>query len=161
MIRTVTLYADAGVALAEHANIFISVWIETPTLPRLREMRGHLERARKQWPGANCGMTVMGPGSIELDVPKEIRDASTAISREHPSVGNTVIVETTGFAGSALRAFLSGIFLVARTRGKIHSSIEEGAAWLTPIASTAAKMEITAASLVAATNDARAATVRR
>jgi hypothetical protein len=147
--------------MAEHANVFISVWIETPTSSRLREMRRHLERARKQWPGANCGLTVMGPGSIELDVSKEIRDVSSAISREHPGVANTIIVETTGFAGSALRTVLSSIYAVARTRGKIHSSVEEGAAWLTPIASAAAKLEITAADLIGATNEARAATVHR
>src|SRR6478735_8004791 len=107
MARTVILYADAGIAMSELANVFISVLHEPSTLPRLREMRGHIARARTKWPGASCGLTVLGARSFVLDVPSEIRDESAALTRDYPSVASTVVVESTGFTGSALRAFLS------------------------------------------------------
>ena len=49
-------------------------------MPRLREMRGHLARARTKWPGANCGLTVLGANSFLLDLPSEIRDESAALT---------------------------------------------------------------------------------
>src|SRR5690242_14117983 len=101
----------------------------------MRQVRRGVERTTKQWPNALCGLTVVAANAHALTIPADIREESTAITRDHPGVGNTIVVEGTGFVGSAVRAFMSGIFIVTRNRGKIHGTVEEGATWLAPVAS--------------------------
>jgi len=151
------LFADAGIALAQHANVFISVLNEPATLARMREVRKYVERASKNWPNASCGLTVITAGAQALSVSKEIRDESAAITRDFPGAGNTIVVEGTGFSGSAMRAFMSGIFIVTRNRGRIHGTVDEGAAWLAPIASAASKVQLSPALLVSAAAEVRRA----
>ncbi len=149
------LFADAGIALGQHANVFISVLGEPASMERMREVRKHVERASKRWPNASCGLTVITAGAQALSVSKEIREESAAITRDFPGAGNTIIVEGTGFSGSAMRAFMSGIFIVTRNRGRIHGTVEEGAAWLAPIASAVSKAQLSPIALVSAAAEVR------
>jgi hypothetical protein len=157
MGRTSILYADSGIALGEIVNVFITVLHEPSTMARLREIRKHLARLQAKWPGMVCGLTVLGPTAFSMNISPEIRDESAALSRNFPSSGNAMVVEATGFAGSALRAFLSGVSMFSKARGKIHPTVAEAAAWLAPIASAAAKQPITAAEIIRAAEEARAA----
>jgi len=151
------LFADAGIALGQHANVFISVLDEPATMERMREVRKCVERASKLWPNASCGLTIIGAGAQALSVSKGIREESAAITRDFPGAGNTIIVEGTGFSGSAMRAFMSGIFIVTRNRGRIHGTVDEGAAWLAPIASAVSKVQLSPAALVSAAAEVRRA----
>jgi hypothetical protein len=155
------LYADTGLALGTYENVIVTVLDEPSTMERLRHLRRHVERFRKSWIDRNCGLTVLSPGSMELNMRAEIREESTSIARDNPSPGSTLVVEGTGFGASATRAFLSGLFLVSRNRSKIHGTVEDAAAWLAPVASGLAKKEITAAQLVAAVNATRASLEKR
>ena len=151
------LFSDTGIALGQYSNVFVSVLVEPATMERMREVRKYVERAGKRRPDASCGLTIIAAGAQALSVPKEIREESAAITRDFPGAGNTIIVEGTGFSGSAMRAFMSGIFIVTRNRGKIHGTVEEGAAWLAPIASATSKVPVSPAALVSAAAEVRGA----
>jgi hypothetical protein len=157
MTHAVILYADDGLALGEHLNVFISVLHAPSTMPRLREVRRHLARLQAKRPHATCGITVVGAQAFVLDLPKEVREESAAITRDFPSAGNTIVVESTGFVASVVRAFLSGIWMMTKRSGKVHSTVAEGAAWLAPVASAVAKTQIRATDLVRAVEETRAA----
>jgi hypothetical protein len=157
MARTVIRYADEGVAVGEHANVLITAFHQPPTMPRLQELRKHIVRAAKEWPNATCGFSVIAETGLTTDVPRDVLDASKALTRDFPPVGSAIVVEAAGFTGSAIRAFLTGMFLVARNHGKIHGTVEQGAAYLAPVASTAGGVTVTTADLVAAVTATRAA----
>jgi hypothetical protein len=125
-------YSDEGIAIASFHSVTITVLAEPSTPSRLAHLRRHLERHRQGHPEGTYSLTVLGPGSMVVSVPAEIREESTRIARDFPSRGSTIVVEGSGFAGAAIRAFLSGLFLVARNRSQIHATVPEAASWLAP-----------------------------
>jgi len=157
MGQTGLLYADTGLVIGAHGNVLITVLTEASTMERLRELRRHVEQFRRRWPGANCGLTVLTAGAIVIETRADVREESQAITRDNPSPGSSVVIEGRGFGAGAIRAFLSGIFLVTRARSTIHGSVAEGASWLAPIAATLGKSAVAAAELVEAERLTRAA----
>jgi hypothetical protein len=161
MARTVILYADDGLSLSEYENVFISVLHQPSTLPRLREVRRHLEAQRKRWGTSSCGFAVLAQGAFALTTSKTVMEESAAIGRDYANPDSTIVVESSGFAGSAIRAFFTGIAMVSQKHGRIHTSVAEGATWLAPIAAAASKLDITAGGLERAVAESRAAIGRR
>ena len=155
--RTVLHYADQAIALGELGNVFLTVLRQQSTMAGLRELRRHLSRFHGRWPGAVTGLTVFGEGSFAFNVSSEIRQESTRIARDFQSVAASIVVETSGFAGSALRAFLSGMALAAGNKAKTHASVAEGATWLAPRASPLAKETVLASEITQAVEELRVA----
>jgi hypothetical protein len=161
MAATIIHYADDGLGLSDYENVFISVLHQPSTLPRLREVRRHLDAQRKRWSTASCGLAVLADGAFALTTSKVVMEESAAIGRDYANPASTIVVESSGFAGSAIRAFFTGIAMVSTKHGKIHPSVAEGAAWLAPIAAAASKLQITTADLERAVAETRAAIGRR
>jgi hypothetical protein len=161
MGRTVILYTDDGLGLSEYENVFISVLLQPSTLPRLREVRKHLGASTKKWGTSSCGLAVLAQGAFALTTSKDVMEESAAIGRDYANPASTIIVESSGFAGGAIRAFFTGISMVTQKHGKIHTSVAEGVGWLAPIAAAASKLEITAPDLERAVAHTRTAMRRR
>jgi hypothetical protein len=157
MARTVILYADDGLALSEYENVFISILLQPSTLPRVREVRKHLDASTKRWGTSSCGFALLAQGAFALTTSKVVMDESAAIGRDYANPASTIVVESSGFAGSAIRAFFTGIAMVSPKHGRIHATVAEGVAWLAPIAASASKLDITAAGLERAVAQSRAA----
>ncbi len=123
-------FADSGIAICSYGPVVITVLREPSTIARFSELRRCLTRLRADWPGGTFSLTVLERGSVVVAVPADIRQESTAIARDFPSLGSTIVVEADGFAGATLRAFLSGLFLISGNRSQIHGSVDEAAEWL-------------------------------
>jgi hypothetical protein len=123
-------FADPGFAIASYGPLVITVLREPSTVARLAELRRSLTRLVAQWPSGTFSLTVLERGAMVMAVPTEIREESTAIARDFPSLGSTIVVEGDGFAGATIRAFLSGLFLISGNRSQIHGSVDEATGWL-------------------------------
>ena len=151
------VFADDGIAIASYGATTITVLAEPSTLPRLARLRRHLEKHRDAHPDGTYSITVLGPDALVHVVPSEIREESTAIARDFPSAGSTIVVEGTGFTAAAIRAFLTGLFLVSRTRSQIHSTVAEAAEWLARRVAPTGGDPLEARDVAAAVEQARAA----
>jgi hypothetical protein len=111
----------------------VAAWRDAPTLAQtrpLRDVNRDLRRKLGDDGVAYCNIVLSGTPVFAADVREEI----TAINRDYGTRGlaqaNLILIE--GFAGTAVRAFLSTVNLIARTTApvKIFSGRCDTERWL-------------------------------
>jgi len=119
-------------------NVVIPAWFNPPTVAHVRAMGRAIDNLARRH-GPDFGMfdvIVEGTPKFSDDVRHELgKLVADPKSQGH---GAAHVLVLPGFAGVAVRAFLSTIFLVSRgaSPNKVFAELRAGAAWLAPRLST-------------------------
>ncbi len=126
-------YRDGIVHMVAAHRLVVAAWWDAPTVTQTDAL-WRINRDVRTWTGdddvAFCNIALAGTPIFD----SEVREQIQAMNREYGTRGlaqaNLVLLE--GFAGTAVRAFLSTVNLVARTKVpvKIFGKRPETEAWL-------------------------------
>src|SRR5256885_1210629 len=95
-MQAIVSYADAGMSVATCENLFICVFRQPNTLERLREVRRAIEKHVALHGERTLSISVVEPSAAAM-VPKDVREAATALTRDFPSIAAAVVIEGSGF----------------------------------------------------------------
>jgi hypothetical protein len=128
-----TYYRDSIVHMVSGPRLIVAAWRDAPTLTQTDAL-WRINADVREWTGdddvAFCNVAISGTPIFDAAVREQIQ----AMNREYGARGlaqaNLVLLE--GFAGTAVRAFLSTVNLVARTKVpvKIFGERRETERWL-------------------------------
>ncbi len=151
-------YADAMHAIGSVGNVFINVIRQPITLVGVRETRLHVQRHFRRWSDCCVALTVIEPAAAQ-SVPREVRDASAALTTEFKSLAAATVIEGSGFRAAATRTAVAGMFLLARAPfpHKVFGSLRDGADWVIATGSRGGRIEATADALLGAVERTRGA----
>lgn len=126
------IYQDRNFRLESHRNVMIAVWSEAPTLPQARVLHREAELFAKHNPGGQSFANIVAGGVPMFTEP--VRDELVKLGKSHSifTLGSAHIILVGGMAGSAVRAFLSTVFLISRPQApnRVFGSIAEAVTWL-------------------------------
>lgn len=139
MAENQRIYQDRTFRLAAHRNVLIAVWSDAPTLAQARILHREADQFTKRTSSANNGAA--GPGQafvnmvtggvpvfsepVREELVKVIKSTSITLGAAH-------ILLVNGMAGSAVRAFLSTVLLVARPKApnRVFAEVPDAVSWL-------------------------------
>jgi hypothetical protein len=150
------VHEDPTLRIAVVRNVLINVWRDAPNVEQMRAF-GNAMRALHRARGGDGALinAVLGGTPRFSD---GVRDEAVRLTRDTllpRGVVHLILVE--GLAGAAVRAFLSTIVLLGRSKvpTRVSSHPEDACAWLAPFVSVGAE-RWTGAELLAAYREAAA-----
>jgi hypothetical protein len=148
-------HADERLALAFDGPLLISVLRKPLTVDGARAVHRAAQRAFDLYKGKAGSLTIIEP-TASGSPPPEVREITTAMSRQFPLVGAAIIVEGSGFGAATTRTVIAGVYLLSKKNypHKICSTVGEGATWL------AALLPGPSAQTIAAAGEAARAALR-
>jgi hypothetical protein len=132
MRGTATLHDDATLHVESRDDLLIVVWRDAPTGPQMLVFENAAREHARAWPkGTACANLVVSGTPRFSD---EVRTAAARMSRDRTLLGLGVahVVLVGGLRGTAARAFLGGIVLIAglSRRAHVFGDIDASSAWL-------------------------------
>ena len=125
---------DDGLALGNIGNVFVNVFRQRGTLPRIAQVRARLEKLILQYPEGIAQILVFEETSIDGTVRADERAAGTEMAKQFApnTLALAYVFEGGGFRAASARMVLSAIRLVSRSEypNRIFSSVPEGTSWL-------------------------------
>ncbi len=157
MAENQRIYQDRTFRLAAHRNVLIAVWSDAPTLAQARILHREADQFTKRNaavthgaagrasapsapnPAVNSGAA--GPGQAFVNmvtggVPvfsEPVREELVKVIKStNITLGAAHILLVSGMAGSAVRAFLSTVLLVARPKApnRVFAEVPDAVSWL-------------------------------
>ncbi|MBL8677598.1 MAG: hypothetical protein JNK05_00415 [Myxococcales bacterium] len=128
------IYRDEGCATAVYRNVMIAYFRGPANLTRMRGFRATQRELAKHADPVGCVIVSDLHETAKMDLDeetrREIQHAMTAYNDRDLAVA--VAVEVQGFIGTAVRALVSGLMLLARPKYpmKILGNRHEAARWL-------------------------------
>ncbi len=126
------IYEDRSLRLASHRNVMFSVWTDAPTLPQVRTIHREGEIFVRANPTGQALVNIV-VGGIPLFT-DAVREELVKMMRSRAmfSLGTAHVILVGGMAGSAVRAFLSTVMLLARppAPNRVFGTAVETVAWL-------------------------------
>lgn len=130
IVRTELDIPEARVFFVE--DVLVLWWRQAPTLPAVRTIGETIERVTKLR-SSNTRMLVVTSAAMKAP-DSEARDAMVASNRRTAAkmAAVALVIEGEGFAAAAVRAVISGMYLVLKPPHplKTHSDIATAARWL-------------------------------
>jgi hypothetical protein len=129
-------FADAGLAIVFDGSLLSIVLREPLTLERARMLYKASQRTFDLYKGKACSLTIIEPSAAANQTP-EVRQVTTALSKEFSLLGSAVVIEGSGFAVATIRTVIAGVYLLSKKPypAKIFPSVSEGASFLSPFLS--------------------------
>jgi hypothetical protein len=126
-------YVDGHALLGRHRNLFLGVWWARATLAHVDAVRtccGTVLGEHRTF--ASAILVLEGEGIFSFAEGVRGGMAEVVAETEDSGVGTAFIIHRGGFVGGAIRAFLSGVFLVARTKEpqRAFADLDPAATWL-------------------------------
>lgn len=128
-----TFYRDEITHMVAGPRLMVCAWYDAPDMTQIRQLRRINEVVRNCVGDDDvvyCNVVVSGTPFFPGDVREEI----TAISRDfgHRGLAQAHLILLEGFAGTAVRAFLSTVNLMSRAQVpmKVFAAREPTEAWL-------------------------------
>lgn len=125
------LHEDQTLRVATRKNLGISVWTGAPEVGQIRAMYRITERLTKAWPDGAALLSVIVRGTPSFS--EQMRgELVKSLKTNRPLVGSAHLILAQGFAGTATRAFMSTVILLARppTPNRVFGAEDEALAWL-------------------------------
>jgi hypothetical protein len=140
MTEPAIVHTDATFTIFTSRNVHVNVWCNAPTVEQIRIFsRAGTAMARKNPRGAGL-VNVMLRGTPSFS--EEVRDETVKLMKQEAfRLGTAHVVLLGGLTGSAVRAFMSTVMLLARPAvpNKVFGDAETAAAWLAPLLSQGAE----------------------
>jgi hypothetical protein len=126
------LHEDATLRIETRDDLMVVVWRDAPTGPQMLAFENAAREHARSWPkGTACANVVVSGTPRFTD---EVRTSAARMSRDRTllSLGVAHVVLVGGLRGTAARAFLGGIVLIAglSRRAQVFGEIDPSAAWL-------------------------------
>ncbi len=128
------LYTDPVLQISAHQNLLIIAWSDAPTAAQMRECeRAGRSLARKHSGGiALLDLILSGKPNFS----SEVREEAVKLNRDPTlfRLGIADAVLVSGLVGVAVRAFLSTVALLARSKvpSRVCASLADAEEWLLP-----------------------------
>ncbi|MFK7984780.1 MAG: hypothetical protein AB8I08_02040 [Sandaracinaceae bacterium] len=125
------LHADATLVAGEAGNLLLAVWWDAPSSTQMDVVARAAAGVDRRYRGGSAFAQFVITGTPRFS--SDVRRKAQEMSGKYSDLGVAHIIEVGGLAGSAARAFLSALILIARdeTPVRVFSNAQEGAAWLT------------------------------
>ena len=118
--------------IATAPHLIVVAWTATPTVELVREFADANRRLRRRFPegAAMVNLVLRGAPRFEGEVLKETAALLKEVSPWRSATAHVILVD--GFAGAAVRSFLSTLNLLARSSRpvKVSGDIESAVDWL-------------------------------
>jgi hypothetical protein len=155
---TLRLHVPAYLSVYAWKNVDVLIWENSPTVTLLASTGPLLEERVRESAGPVSVVHVVQSG---LQLPDEAtRSAIKEFSEKYnAAIANLVLVlELTGFQGSAIRGAFTGMLLLTRKRASTHvaKTLEEAASWLPEPHARATGVQIDRLELLSVLERARA-----
>jgi hypothetical protein len=129
------IHADATFRIYSARNIQVNLWADAPTVEQMRAFgRIGTAHARRHPRGAAL-LNLMLSGTPSFS--EEVRDETVRLMKLQDMfrLGAAHVVLLDGFKGTAVRAFISTVMLIARppVPNKVFGDAESAAAWMLPM----------------------------
>lgn len=128
------LHDEPDFGIAVRRNLVLALWRDAPRAPWFRAIRATTWPYAERWPDGAGWINLIVSGTPSFS--EESRKEAAALSRRDDifQLGTAHIVAVDGLRGAAVRAFLSTVFLLARTRTptRVFGEIDGAAQWLGP-----------------------------
>lgn len=120
--------------IATRRNVALALWRDAPRLEWFRALRTVTKEFCPKWPDGTGFINLIVDGTPRF--PDAVRKRAARASKREDlyRLGNAFIIGVPGLKGSATRAFLSTVFLMApgRIPKKVFREIGPAASWLAP-----------------------------
>ena len=134
MAEPAIIHTDAILRVLTSRNVQVNVWSNAPTVEQIRIFgRSGMSLARRNPRGAGL-LNLMLKGTPSFS--EEVRDETVKLMKQGAfRLGTAHVVLLGGLTGSAVRAFMSTVMLLARSPApnKVFGEAEPAAAWLAPL----------------------------
>ena len=134
MAELAIVHTDAILRVLTSRNVQVNVWSNAPTVEQIRIFgRSGVSLARRNPRGAGL-INLMLKGTPSFS--EEVRDETIKLMKQGSfRLGTAHVVLLGGLTGSAVRAFMSTVTLLARSPvpNKVFGEPEAAAAWLAPL----------------------------
>jgi hypothetical protein len=152
MARTEILHDDASLRLGVCKNLVIPVWSDTPNVTHIRALGRAIQGACNRYRQDIGVFDLVAAGTPNFS--DEVRNELVKIVRD-PHLqgrGTAHVIMLPGLPGIATRAFLSTVFLLARsvTPTKVFADARAASAWLVPLLSQGGREAWTVEEMLAA-----------
>jgi serine/threonine protein kinase len=124
-------HADESLAVSRAGNVLVNVLRRTVTLESIARMRHESRLVFGATPERFAVLSIIEPSAAHA-VGSDVREASTAFSREFRICCAAIVIEGSSFRHAALRTLIAGIYLVAKQPYpyKIFERVSDGVAWI-------------------------------
>lgn len=113
-------------------RLYVSTWKDPPTVPQMKKFRELTVAFRRETPEGMLFANIVFGGTPAFS--KAVTDETAALTAELEgwTIATAHVVLVPGLAGVAIRAFLSTIQLLSRSRTptKVFNDVEDAAIWL-------------------------------
>jgi hypothetical protein len=148
------LFMNPRLRLMATEDLIVAVWSDAPVLEDLGPLTLLRLATQRQFPLGTGFLNVVQSGRA-AHFSKEVSEATVKFTRAATLVlGSAHVILVPGLKGTAVRTFLSTVFLVARqTRPvQVFSKLDKAAEWLAPLMANGAHAWTPAAILTAYEN---------
>lgn len=126
------IYQDRNFRLVSHRNVMIAVWSDAPTLPQVRILHREADQFAKQNPSGQAFVNLI-TGGVPVFT-EAVRDELVKMikSTTNFTLGSAHVLLVTGMTGSAVRAFMSTVMLLARPKApnRVFATIADAVTWV-------------------------------
>ena len=126
-------HVDDAALIATQRNLVVGVWWRSARVVHVDAFRASTSGVLARHAGFATALVVM-EGDGVFSFTEDVRRGATELVRETESsgVGTALVVLRRGFIGAAVRAFISGVFLLARSKEpqRAFADVRTAAAWL-------------------------------
>ena len=126
------VYQDRSFRLVSHRNVMVAVWSDAPTLPQVRILHREADQFSKHNPSGQAFANVVVGGVPIFSEPVRDELVKMIKSTTNFTLGSAHILLVSGMAGSAVRAFMSTVMLLARPQApnRVFGGVAEAVTWL-------------------------------
>src|SRR5690348_16978456 len=131
MAMDLVRWSDEGMAIGWVDRVWINVLRRPMRLEHARVIRRLAGEHRVQFGNRSVSMSVLEDTAFH-NVSDEVRQETSALVREFPTLGVATVIEGTGFRVAAGRMMMAGIYMVARVKHpqKVFDKTAEAARWM-------------------------------
>ncbi len=135
MAELVTVHADSTFRIVTSRNVQVNVWSDAPTLEQMFVFGRTGAAHARQHPRGTALINLIVSGTPSFTEP--VRAEAIKLVKESAifSLGAAHVILVSGFAGTAVRAFMSTAIMVGRPNrpNKVFGELAPAAAWLAPL----------------------------
>jgi hypothetical protein len=126
-----TLHEDPGLRVVTRKNLGIAVWSASPDVSQIRALHRISDRFARSKPAGHALLSAIVRGTPTFS--QEVRDELVKLLRHRSyTLGTAHLVLLDGLGGTAVRAFMSTVLLIARPPAphRVFGKQDDALTWL-------------------------------
>jgi hypothetical protein len=135
MTELETVHADPTLRIITSRNVQVNLWSNAPDLEQMRLFARASVAHGRRFPRGTGLLNLIVGGTPSFTEPVRAEVIKVMMQPELFSLGSAHVILLGGFSGTAARAFMSTVILLARPRrpNKVFGEAEPAIAWLAPL----------------------------